>query len=586
VVQRVIVVAQVRATAHTTGPFTGAHAWALSTRGVRSTVVVDEGADVEALVPAEVVTLSSGASEAARFSALVELLSDAVTSSGHDAVVVNGDAAWVAQLARPLRAAGARVLWWTPTFHVPEPDEIATMPVDGVLTVFPVVGVPAGAPRAYPMGAGVDTRSFPPGAPPVGWPPLQLLCSGAVAASELATVERALTLARAQGVDAQLTVVGGAASADRPAGATHHPAPMTEREVRRYHAVVEPSASGCEPLVLAALATGRPVISANALTDQLVGHSPALLRFVPGDVELLARRVAALWFMAPRQHVARGVVLHEAVDAGHSIDVWADRLAAVLDEQPHLAIGSGVPVGTGAPRRRFLRRRARVQATVAAACLALGATVWAVAPFSTGGDDSVSAATQAAAGPSGADPGAPGATGGTAATGSSGGGGDSGSSSSGGTGAGRSDGDSGRRSSSGSRGSSSSSTKSSGSSSSSSGGSSVRVTVAGSGSGSSSTTKPTSTTSKPPSTTKAPSSGTLPPNTSAPPPTTVTAPPTTTPPPPPPPPTEPPTTAPPPPPPTEAPTTTEPPPPPPPPSTDPPADGLLGSIGDLLGGLL
>ncbi len=79
-------------------------------------------------------------------------------------------------------------------------------------------------------------------------------------------------------------------------------------------------AGATDKVVFEAAATCLPVLASNPALD---GFLPRQLRFDRDDVEGLARRLGEV---ALADRAALGHALRDAVERGHSVESWADRV--------------------------------------------------------------------------------------------------------------------------------------------------------------------------------------------------------------------------------------------------------------------
>jgi glycosyltransferase involved in cell wall biosynthesis len=84
-----------------------------------------------------------------------------------------------------------------------------------------------------------------------------------------------------------------------------------------------------DKVVYEASAACIPVASSNPLLDRFLGELPVRLRFARGDPHDLARVLLGLAAAGPQVRDAIGLELRRRVEAGHSVETWAD---AVLSE--------------------------------------------------------------------------------------------------------------------------------------------------------------------------------------------------------------------------------------------------------------
>ena len=81
-------------------------------------------------------------------------------------------------------------------------------------------------------------------------------------------------------------------------------------------------------MVYEAAACAVPVIASNAALAEFLGGLPVDLRFEPRDAAGLAERLTGLAAAAPAARAATGAELRRRVVEQHSLDSWADAVAA------------------------------------------------------------------------------------------------------------------------------------------------------------------------------------------------------------------------------------------------------------------
>jgi glycosyltransferase involved in cell wall biosynthesis len=243
-----------------------------------------------------------------------------------------------APLARPLGVPVA--LWythWNATRTLRAAERIASVVLSVDRRSFPL-----DSRKVRALGHGIDLREFPCAEPDGAGPPLRALALGRYSAAKgLDTVVGAVALAP----DVRLTVHG-------PAGAAHerqHHAdlerlvaelgvqdrvelgpPVARAEVPALlaHADVlvnNMRAGAPDKVVYEAAASCRPVLASNPVFDAFL---PDELRFPREDPEALAARFRELAARGDRAELGR--TLRERVQAGHSVDSWADGVLAAL----------------------------------------------------------------------------------------------------------------------------------------------------------------------------------------------------------------------------------------------------------------
>jgi glycosyltransferase involved in cell wall biosynthesis len=206
------------------------------------------------------------------------------------------------------------------------------------------------------IGHAIDVTRF---IPPDGRTPhdgrLRLLALGRMTSWKgYTTMLAALESATRQGLDAELEIRGPALT---PAEVTHREelvrlvaeSPVLGDRVRleppvgggsipALLAAVDVLVSATQPegsetldkVVYEAAAAGLPVVSSNVLLDEFLAGLPLRLRFARRDPDDLARVLLAVAAAGPEVHAAIGVELRRRVEAGHSVESWADAVVREL----------------------------------------------------------------------------------------------------------------------------------------------------------------------------------------------------------------------------------------------------------------
>jgi glycosyltransferase involved in cell wall biosynthesis len=258
-----------------------------------------------------------------------------------------------APLCKPLRIPMG--LWYT-HWHADRSLRLATRLADVVLSVdrrsFPLESA-----KVKGIGHAIDVSRFPaPGGPKLWSGPLRLLALGRMTAWKgYTTMLAGLELATEQGLDAKLEIRGPALT-----GAEHEHLAELQRivlasAVLQERVVFEPPVSrdavpallanadvllsatqpeGSETLdkvVYEASAAGVPVLSSNGALDEFLAGLPLGLRFVRRDPVDLARALLEVAAAGPKIRAATGEELRRRVEAGHSVETWADAVLRELD---------------------------------------------------------------------------------------------------------------------------------------------------------------------------------------------------------------------------------------------------------------
>jgi glycosyltransferase involved in cell wall biosynthesis len=217
---------------------------------------------------------------------------------------------------------------------------------------------PVDSPKVRAIGHGIDLSRFPPrgGDRPSG--PLQLVALGRTQPWKgLPTLLAGFEQAVAQGLDAQLRIRGPQLTDEERAHRAELEATIAGSAALREHASVEDAVSrdeipallrsadalvsaaegrhGSEALdkvVYEASAAAVPVIASSPALRDYLGGLPVELRFRPGDPADLAARLVAFGAADPAARAETGRELRRRVEAGHSVEAWADAVVAVVRE--------------------------------------------------------------------------------------------------------------------------------------------------------------------------------------------------------------------------------------------------------------
>ena len=259
-----------------------------------------------------------------------------------------------APFAKPLRVP--LVVWYT-HWTIDRTLKLATRLCAAALSV-DRRSYPLDSPKVHGIGHGIDVAEFAAreAAPPaVG--PLRLLALGRTSPSKgFLTLLRALELATEAGLGATLELRGPTTTDEerrhraeleeaiaRPvlAGRVRLEAPVPRGHVpellRSFDAVVNPTrgqthGGALDKVVYESSACGVPVIACNPHFDDFLGDLPLELRFRSADPEDLARVLAAFAASDERARTETGRELRRRVEAGHSIETWADGVVRVVGE--------------------------------------------------------------------------------------------------------------------------------------------------------------------------------------------------------------------------------------------------------------
>jgi len=255
-----------------------------------------------------------------------------------------------APLAKPLRV---RLLLWYTHWHAGRTLRLATRLADLVLSV-DRRSFPLDSPKVRGIGHAIDVDLFRPGprAPADGL--LRLLALGRTARwkgydTMLAALERfpdgTLEIRGPQLTDderahrAELVAAVAASGALRDRVRFEPPAPRAElpgllaRTDALLSATQPDGRETLDKVVYEAAACAVPVVASNAALAEFLDGLPVELRFVPRDAEGLAKRLAGLAAATPAARAETGAELRRRVIAQHSLDHWADAVAAAVSGQ-------------------------------------------------------------------------------------------------------------------------------------------------------------------------------------------------------------------------------------------------------------
>jgi glycosyltransferase involved in cell wall biosynthesis len=306
------------------------------------------------------------ASRAGRGIAFERLLIDeTLVHSGRrpDAVLVHMIPTFLilaAPIVKPLRIPLG--LWYT-HWHADRSLRIATRLADVLLSV-DRRSFPLESPKVRGIGHAIDMRRFPPPAgPKVHDGPLRLLALGRMTPWKgYTTMLEALRLAVPRGLDATLEIRGPALTVPEEAHLEELRQIIAGSEVLRERVALEPPVprdavpdllaradvvlsatqpEGSETLdkvVYEACAVGVPVLSSNVTLDDFLGGLPVRLRFARRDPADLSRALLEIDAAGPEVRGEMGEELRRRVEAGHSVESWADavlrELGLVADADP------------------------------------------------------------------------------------------------------------------------------------------------------------------------------------------------------------------------------------------------------------
>jgi glycosyltransferase involved in cell wall biosynthesis len=256
-----------------------------------------------------------------------------------------------APLAKPL---GTRLLLWYTHWHAGRTLRLATSLADLALSVdrrsFPV-----SSPKVRGIGHAIDVERFAPAPAREPSSSLRLLALGRTARWKgYDTMLAALERATAAGLDARLEIRGPQLTDDERLHRQELEAAIAGSGLLRERVRIEPSLprnklpallaasdallSATQPLgsetldkvVYEAAACGVPVLASNVALYEFLGNLPIELRFPVRDADRLAALLLELSAASPDARAATGAELRRRVVAGHSVDSWADAVAAAV----------------------------------------------------------------------------------------------------------------------------------------------------------------------------------------------------------------------------------------------------------------
>jgi glycosyltransferase involved in cell wall biosynthesis len=254
--------------------------------------------------------------------------------------------------ARPRRAP---ILLWYTHWRSDASLRLATRLADAVLTV-DRRSFPLESPKVRPIGHGVDLSRFPAGGERNG--AVSFVALGRTQPWKgLETLLRGFELAAREGLDARLEIRGPQLTEEEQRHRVElerlvAASPELRDRVLIGDAVgrerVAELLSSADALVSAAYTAGGPqaldkvVYEASAAAVPVIACNPALaeyldglpldLRFRPGDATDLAQRLRAFAAAPPEERSRTGEELRRRVEAGHSVESWADAVAATVRE--------------------------------------------------------------------------------------------------------------------------------------------------------------------------------------------------------------------------------------------------------------
>jgi glycosyltransferase involved in cell wall biosynthesis len=260
-------------------------------------------------------------------------------------------------LAAPLaKALRIPLLLWYTHWTLDRMLRVATRLADAALSV-ETLSFPLDTEKLIPLGHGIDTDEFAPreshAASADG--ELRLLALGRTSPSKgFPVLLDAFAQARASGLDATLELRGPSTTneerghreellrriAELGIGEQTRlepplPRPHVPGLMRGFDAVVNPTrgqtrGGALDKVVYEAAASAVPVIACNPAFERFLGGLPVELHFRSGDAQDLAEKLLAFAASDPAARVEAGAELRRRVEAGHSVETWADGVVRVL----------------------------------------------------------------------------------------------------------------------------------------------------------------------------------------------------------------------------------------------------------------
>lgn len=215
---------------------------------------------------------------------------------------------------------------------------------------------PLDRPKVRGIGHGIDVAQFAARSrAPLENGTLRLLALGRTSPSkDFATLVRACARCRAEGVDLRVEIRGASSTEEerlhrRELEALIEteglddvvslgdpvPRPAVPELVRAADAVVnttrgQTSGGALDKVVYESAACAVPVLACNPYFDELLGGLPVELHFATGDDADLARVLRAFDDADRNRREDAGRELRRRVEEGHSVDSWADAVAATV----------------------------------------------------------------------------------------------------------------------------------------------------------------------------------------------------------------------------------------------------------------
>ena len=331
----------------------------LATHCDRLVVIANEVRSVPDGLGAEVISLGKerGRGRTMRALRYEALIAGVIRRLRPAAVLAHMCPIYLTLAAPAARVYGAPTMLWFVHPHDGRTLRVAERLSDAVVTAFPH-SYPRRGPKIRPIGHAIDTDAFSVIAPRARSEsePLRLLAVGRTSpVKSYETMIRAVALARARGVDAQLRIVGpsitpleqehrtallaliddlgpGQVRLDEGVAPGEIPALLAGSDV-----LVNATAGGsADKAVFEAMAVGRPVLVSSPAFAPLLADLPLSLAFPERDADGLASRICDLAAVSRPELVELGLQVRSRIVEEHSLDHWARsvvELAARLEGQ-------------------------------------------------------------------------------------------------------------------------------------------------------------------------------------------------------------------------------------------------------------
>jgi glycosyltransferase involved in cell wall biosynthesis len=271
-----------------------------------------------------------------------------------DAVLVHMVPLFLLLLAPIAKAARVPLLLWYTHWHAGRALRAATSLADVVLSVdrrsFPLATA-----KLVATGHAIDVERFAPAAADPTGGRLRLLSLGRLARWKgHETTLEGLRLAVSQGLDAELELRGPALTDDERAHRAELERAVAAAEELRDRVRIRPAlprdelparlgradalVSATQPhdsqtldkVVYEAAACGVPVVASNPALEEFLGDLPLELSFPPRDAAALSRALLGLGEASPETRRRVGLELRQRVVSSHSVETWADAVAALV----------------------------------------------------------------------------------------------------------------------------------------------------------------------------------------------------------------------------------------------------------------